>query len=131
MGSVKKVLFIIVGFISLGLGVVGIFLPILPTVPFLLLTSFCFVKGSERFDRWFRGTKIYKKYLEEYVNSRKMTMKQKVTILGTATTMLMIPFFMVDVLPMRIFIIFLVICKYLYFIFRVDTIKAEKSVESR
>jgi len=128
MKKIKKVLFVIVGFISLFLGIIGIILPILPTVPFLLLTSYCFVKGSNRFNNWFMGTKIYKKYLEEYVQSRCMTKKQKFSILFMATTMLTFPFLMVDVLPMRIFIIVLIICKYYYFIFKVKTIQSEKNL---
>ena len=126
MKTVKKALLVTVGFISLILGIIGIALPILPTVPFLLLTSYCFVKGSDRFDRWFKGTKIYKNHLEEYVESRSMTLKQKCVILLMANTMLAFPFFMVDVLPMRIFIIVLVIFKLYYFIFRVKTIEVEK-----
>jgi len=58
MKTIEKALFIIVGFISLALGIIGIVLPILPTVSFLLLTSYCFVIGSDRFDRWFKGTRI-------------------------------------------------------------------------
>lgn len=46
MKRIKKIIFVIVGFISLLLGIIGIVLPILPTVPFLLLTSYCFARGQ-------------------------------------------------------------------------------------
>ena len=48
----KKIVFVTLGCISLALGVVGIVLPILPTVPFFLLTAFCFAKSSERLHSW-------------------------------------------------------------------------------
>lgn len=123
MLKIKKLLFVILGFLSLALGIVGIVLPILPTVPFLLLTSYCFVKGSERFDKWFKSTKIYKNHLEEFVNNRSMTLSQKLTILATATTMMAFPFFMTDMLWLRIFIIFMLCCAYSYFYFAIKTIK--------
>ena len=131
MNKLIKALFVAIGFISLALGIVGIFLPILPTVPFLLLTSYCFVKGSNRFDTWFKGTNIYKKHLEEFVTNRNMTIKQKITILALASAMLLIPFFMVDVLPMRIFIIVLITGKYAYFIFAIGTIKEIKQKDNQ
>ena len=46
----KKILYILIGCISLGLGIIGVILPILPTVPFVLLAAFCFARSSERLD---------------------------------------------------------------------------------
>ena len=60
-----KIIYVILGFVSMGLGIAGSFLPGLPTVPFLLLASFFFARGSERFHRWFTQTKIYKNSLPE------------------------------------------------------------------
>ena len=49
------------GCISFILGTIGIILPLLPTVPFYLLTLYCFSKGSQRLHQWFRQTDLYKK----------------------------------------------------------------------
>ena len=87
-----KVVLIILGFISMGIGIVGIVAPILPTTPFLLLASFFFAKGSKRFHDWFISTKIYKKYLESFVQSKAMTLKNKFTILFPVSCMLIITF---------------------------------------
>lgn len=121
--QIVKLLFVSTGFITLGLGVVGMFVPVLPTTPFLLISSFCFVKGSERFDKWFRSTKIYKKHLEDLVRDRSMTLKQKVSINLLADTMILIAFFMVDKLWVRIILILCILYKWYYFIFKIKTIK--------
>lgn len=126
MNKAKKYFYITLGFIALGLGLIGVILPILPTTPFLLVTSFCFAKGSERFHTWFINTNIYKKHLESFVKERAMTLKQKVVLLSFVNFMLAFPLILIDILPMRITIIVLIIIKLYYFIFRVKTITPEE-----
>ncbi|WP_288624373.1 YbaN family protein [uncultured Brachyspira sp.] len=121
-----KVVLIILGFISMGIGIVGIVVPILPTTPFLLLASFFFAKGSKRFHDWFISTKIYKKYLESFVKSKAMTLKNKFTILFPVSCMLIITFIFVNNLYARIVLIILFIGKYLYFFTQIKTIAKEE-----
>lgn len=126
MKSIKKYFYIGIGLITLILGIIGVILPILPTTPFLLITSFCFAKGSEKFHNWFINTKLYKKHLESFVKERAMTLKEKVVLLTFVNIMLAFPLIMVDVLPMRITIIVLIIIKLYYFIFKVKTVTPEE-----
>lgn len=128
MNKAKKYFYITLGFIALALGLIGVILPILPTTPFLLVTSFCFAKGSEKFHTWFINTNIYKKHLESFVKERAMTLKQKVVLLSFVNFMLAFPLILVDVLPMRITIIVLIIIKLYYFIFKVKTITPEEKI---
>lgn len=72
-----KVFWLIIGFICLVLGTIGVFLPVLPTVPFYLVTTFAFAKSSERLHNWFINTKLYKKNLESFVERKAMTLKTK------------------------------------------------------
>lgn len=123
MKKIRNIIYIIIGIMSFALGAVGVILPILPTTPFLLLSSFCFVRGSEKFNSWFTNTKIYKKHLEEFVQKKCMTLRKKVCILLFADTMMMIPFIKVDNLHMRIAIIIVVIIKLYYFTFKIETVK--------
>ena len=126
MSKVKKGIYICIGLVAFALGALGVILPILPTTPFLLLASFCFAKGSERFNTWFINTKVYKKHLESFVKERAMTLKQKVILLTFADTMIAIPLITVDVLPMRITLIALILFKLYYFIFKIKTITPEE-----
>ena len=89
-----KIIYVILGFVSMGLGIAGSFLPGLPTVPFLLLASFFFARGSKRFHRWFTQTKIYKNYLEDFEKNRSMTLKTKIGLLCLSSTMIAFPIFL-------------------------------------
>lgn len=123
MGKTIKVIWIIIGFLSMGLGMIGVILPVLPTTPFLLLSSFCFAKGSDRFHKWFIGTKLYKKHLDSFVKNKSMTLKTKLTILLPASAMLILVFLAMSNIYGRCFIVFLILFKYIYFFTRIKTIK--------
>ncbi len=123
MGKTIKVIWIIIGFLSMGLGMIGVILPVLPTTPFLLLSSFCFAKGSDRFHKWFIGTKLYKKHLDSFVKNKSMTLKTKLTILLPASAMLILAFLAMSNIYGRCFIVFLILFKYIYFFTRIKTIK--------
>ena len=121
-----KIIYVILGFVSMGLGIAGSFLPGLPTVPFLLLASFFFARGSERFHRWFTQTKIYKNYLEDFEKKRSMTLKAKIGLLCLSSTMIAFPIFFVKNNYLRLALILAVIFKYYYFIFCIKTSKLDK-----
>lgn len=117
-----KIIYLIVGFISLVLGAIGVVLPILPTTPFLLLSAFCFAKSSQKIHNWFLSTKLYQNHLDSFVQKRAMTLKTKVTILAFASFMLAFPLIFSKNIYLRIFIICLYFIEYYYFIFKIDTI---------
>lgn len=136
--KIFKILWIAGGFLFTGIGCVGIALPVLPTTPFLLLAAFCFAKGSERMDRWFRSTKLYKKHLESFVTNRSMTLRTKLTILFSASAMLLVAFAILTVKAMkvgntvpnivgRVLILCMFPIKYTYFFTKIKTIPEEKT----
>lgn len=130
--SPSKIFWLITGFISLALGTIGIFIPILPTVPFYLLTAFSFAKSSERLHTWFLSTKLYKNHLESFVEKRGMTVKTKISIITSVTLLMGFGFFMMARKGIWIPCIILAIvwlCHIIYFIFRVQTIRPELSEE--
>ena len=92
--NIKKVLYIILGCVGVGLGAVGAVVPMLPAFPFLMLAAFCFARSSERLDRWFKSTKLYKDNLEDYIAGRGMTWKTKIRIMVTVTLLMSVGFIM-------------------------------------
>lgn len=88
----KKILYIVLGCISVGLGALGAVLPALPTVPFLMLTAFCFARSSEKLDRWFRSTRLYEENLKDFVAGKGMTKKTKIRIMVTVSLLMSIGF---------------------------------------
>ncbi len=124
----KKIVFVTLGCISLALGVVGIVLPILPTVPFFLLTAFCFAKSSERLHSWFLGTKMYKKYIGSYMKRKGMTLKAKLMLIGTVTAIMVPGFLMMGRVPVGRAIMAVVwVGHIVYFGFMVKTITQEEA----
>ena len=124
----KKVFFVALGCLSLALGVVGIVLPILPTVPFFLLTAFCFAKSSERLHSWFLGTTMYKKYIGSYMERKGMTVRAKLTLVGTVTALMAVGFMMMSRVPVgRIIMGVVWVGHIVYFGFIVKTISQEEA----
>jgi len=122
--TVYKYFLIIIGFICLALGTIGVFLPVLPTVPFYLVTTFAFAKSSDRLHNWFINTKLYKKNLESFVERKAMTLKTKLSILISVTLVMGFGFFMMARKGIWIPCLILGIvwiCHIGYFMFRVKT----------
>lgn len=122
-----RFLWIALGFLCLGLGSIGILLPILPTVPFYLATVFCFAKSSKRLHDWFIGTGLYKRHLESFVQKKSMSMRSKLSIVGTVTVIMAAGFFMMSNVPAgRICLAVVWVCHLYYFFFRVKTLRPEE-----
>ena len=123
MNKIKKIIYLFAGFLSLALGFIGIILPVLPSTPFLLLASVCFFRSSEKLDKWFKGTALYKKNLESFVVHRAMTKEQKWKILLFAYFVMMFPLIFVDQLIVKALIVLVMVFKFYYFMFKVKTMK--------
>lgn len=122
--KLSNVLFIIIGFVFLGIGAIGVVVPVLPTTPFLIVASIFFAKGSDRYNTWFKSTRIYKNYAEDFIRDRSMTLKRKIFLMMLSDFMLAFPLIILPNIYIKGFIISIIIIKYYYFIFKIKTKKA-------
>lgn len=129
----KRLFWIALGCMGVGLGAVGAVLPMIPAFPFLLLAAFSFARSSERLHSWFINTRLYKNNLESYVKGRGMTCETKLRVILTVTALMSIGFTMMYLKGLYIPCAVLGgvwIFHIIYFIFGVKTCRPEAS-ESR
>jgi len=75
-----RILLTVLGTLFVGIGILGIFVPILPTTPFLLLAAVCFVRSSRRFYGWLLNNRWFGNYIRNYRERKGFPLKQKVVI---------------------------------------------------
>ena len=105
-GNLKKTIFIVGGTVSLGLGAIGVFLPILPTTPFLLLSAACYYRGSERMHRWLLNNKLFGNYIRNYRDGKGISLKSKIfTLFLLWTTISYSTFVLANILMVQIILL--------------------------
>ena len=129
----KKLIYMLLGCFGLGVGAVGAIVPLLPTIPFLMLAAFCFARSSEKLDRWFKNTKLYKDNLADFVAGRGMTMKAKVRIMAAVTLLMgagLILMGLTGIVAGCVMLAFIWVFHIVYFVFGIKTISAKGAVSA-
>ena len=99
-----RAFYIILGCIAVVLGTIGIFVPGLPTTPFVLLASWCFYRSSPRLQAWLLQS-FLGKYIREYRDKGGLTMRKRISIILLMATMVAIStIFFIKTLPIRIIV---------------------------
>jgi len=105
-----KLLLMIAGTIFVGLGVIGIFLPVIPATPFLLLAAACYARSSRRFYCWLLNNRWFGVYIKNYRQKKGMPLKMKIlTVALLWLTILISVIFVVQSLALRIVLIIIAI----------------------
>ena len=111
------------GFLFLGLGVIGVFLPLLPTTPFLLVSAGCFAKSSEKWHRWLLSNRIFGPIIKDWQEKKYISVSTKIIAISLVVLSggYSIIFLLTD-LKLRILCI-LLIATGLFFVCRLDVCK--------
>lgn len=123
MYSIKRVLLIIAGSLSLGLGIIGIFLPLIPTTPLLLLAAACYIRSSNTLYEWLITNKHFGHYILDYREGRGIPLKAK--IIGVTTIWISMLYTVIFVVPLfAVKILLLLIAAYFsWFILKQKTLR--------
>ncbi|MDR0388928.1 MAG: YbaN family protein [Spirochaetaceae bacterium] len=112
--TLSKILLVVTGFILLALGLIGIVLPVLPTTPFLLAASFCFMKSSSRLYRWIMGNRFLGPRITR-ITATGLTKKEKLSIYFFVCLLIIPVIVLTSSFYLRIFLIVLLAIKALVF----------------
>ena len=124
--NLSRWILIIIGSFFTGLGILGIFLPLLPTTPFLLLAAACYVRSSERFYNWLMNNKWLGNYIKNYLEGKGVSLKAKVFSISLLwITIGYSAVFIVNTFPIRIILILIAIGVTIH-ILSIRTFKAKK-----
>ncbi|HHZ16033.1 MAG TPA: YbaN family protein [Peptococcaceae bacterium] len=122
---IKKYLLIFVGSLSLTLGVIGMFLPVLPTTPFLLLAAYCYLRSSKRLYHWLINHKVFGAYIYNYVTHRAVLKRTKIIAAVYLWLALAVSIILVNNWPIRYFLL-LVGCGISIHLYQLKTIDKDE-----
>ena len=130
-GNLGRAVLIVAGTFFLGLGIVGIFLPILPTTPFLLLTAACYARSSARFYNWLLNNRWFGNYIKNYLEGKGIPLRVKV--LSISFLWIAIGYsvvFVVHIFPVRMVLVLIAIGVTIH-ILSLRTLKQQKGDDKR
>ena len=116
-----KIIYFTTGFISLLLGIIGVFLPVLPTTPFVLLSSICFAKSSPSFGMWFKKQKLYQKHFKDYEIDQSLKLNIKAKIIITTSFSLSVSSLFIKYLSVKLILAAILLLTAYFFVFKVKT----------
>lgn len=121
-----KIFLIITGWLAVSIGTVGIFLPILPTTPFMLLAAGCFAKSSEKFHRWLLGSPVFGSIIRDWQEQRGIRLGTKCWAMFVVVLTFSISIYIVNIQIIRIFLFGMMMVS-LVFIVRLPVIPSSKA----
>jgi len=93
--KIKKIILIAAGFSCLILGAIGVFIPVLPTTPFVLLSAACFSASSRKLNDWLLKSRLFGPYIENYRTKQGVSARRKIASIAFLWAGLFISMFIV------------------------------------
>ena len=124
-----KIVYMILGFLFTGIGLIGVYLPMLPTTPFLIFAAACFARGSEKFHRWLTELPLYRENVEPLLEGKGMTKEKKCKVLALITFLLAVCFVVVPLKHARMAVALVLALHYYIFLKRIPTQSAATAGE--
>jgi uncharacterized membrane protein YbaN (DUF454 family) len=122
LNSAKKAVLVAAGSVCLVLAVLGVFLPLLPATPFLLLASACYVRSSERLHGWLMGNRVLGGYIRNFQERRGIPVRAKVATVAVLWLSLLYSIYRLDYLWVELMLVGMGLTSS-FFIFRMKTLK--------
>lgn len=107
MHVTKKYLFITAGWLCVGVAVLGIFLPLIPTTPLLLLAAACFVRGSEKLYNWLLNHRQLGPYIRDFREGRGIPRKAKISTIAVMWTTIGISILILRLIWVKVLLFFI------------------------
>ncbi len=113
------------------LGTIGVFLPLLPTTPFLLLSAACFIRSSEKLYNWLINHKLFGKYIENYIKYRAVSIKLKACTIALLWATVSISILSIDITWVRILLVIIAlgVTTHLLMLKTMDKIQVEEIID--
>lgn len=125
-----KTFYNIAGTVALLLGIVGIFLPVMPTTPFLLLASACYLRGSERMHRWLMNQRYLGPYIRNFQAGRGIPLRVKVIALTTMWASILVSMWLVPIPWVRALMLVPAVIVSIY-LYRMPTLNASAAARDQ
>jgi uncharacterized membrane protein YbaN (DUF454 family) len=108
--KIKRIIYVFLGTLFLGMGLIGIVVPILPTTPFLLLSAACYVRGSKRIHNWMINHRVFGEYIRNYMEGKGISFRHKIfTLTFLWLAMIFSIFYMIEIFLVRILLVIVAI----------------------
>ncbi len=120
-------LFVVAGTICVGLGALGIVLPVLPTTPFLLLAAACYIRGSERMHQWLLNNRWFGSYIKNYHEGKGISARGKIFSIFSLWIAICISILLINILVMQMTLLIIATAVSVHLI-RVPTYRKEKNL---